>query len=113
MISPYRGGGLAVMRLQLAGVLCALSLVAGCASQTGVVPNGQGGYLIAKQAATGFPGLGNLKAEAMGEANQYCQNQGREFLLTNEMETQPPYLLGNYPRAEISFQCVPPQPPRR
>jgi hypothetical protein len=84
-------------------------LVAGCASQTGVVPNGQGGYLIAKQAATGFPGLGNLKAEAMGEANQYCQGQGREFL----METQPPYLLGNYPRAEISFQCVPPQSPRR
>src|ERR1700731_2645156 len=63
----------------------------------------QGGYLIAKQASTGFPGLGNLKAEAMGEANQYCQSQGREFLLTNEMETQPPYLLGNYPRAEISF----------
>jgi hypothetical protein len=47
------------MHLQLAGVFCALSLVvAGCASQTGVVPNGQGGYLIAKQAATGFPGLG-------------------------------------------------------
>ena len=113
MISPYRGG-LAVMRLRLAGVFCALSLVVvGCASQTGVVPNGQGGYLIAKQAATGFPGLGNLKAEAMGEANQYCQSQGREFLLTNEMETQPPYLLGNYPRAEISFQCVPPQSPRR
>jgi hypothetical protein len=59
------------------------------------------------------PGLGNLKAEAMGEANQYCQSQGREFLLTNEMETQPPYLLGNYPRAEISFQCAPPLPPRR
>jgi hypothetical protein len=103
------------MRLQLAGGFCALSalILAGCASQTGVVPNGQGGYLIAKQAATGFPGLGNLKAEAMGEANQYCQNQGREFLLTNETETQPPYLLGNYPRAEISFQCVPPQAPRR
>jgi hypothetical protein len=101
------------MRLRLAGVFCAALLVAGCASQTGVVPNGQGGYLIAKQAATGFPGLGNLKAEAMGEANQHCQSQGREFLLTNEMETQPPYLLGNYPRAEISFQCVPPQSPRR
>ena len=61
------------MRLQLAGVFCALSalMVAGCPSQTGVVPNGQGGYLIAKQAATGFPGLGNLKAEAMGEAIQW------------------------------------------
>jgi hypothetical protein len=103
------------MRQQLAGVFCALStlMVAGCASQTGVVPNGQGGYLIAKQAATGLPGLGNLKAEAMVEANQYCQSQGREFLLTSETETQPPYLLGNYPRAEIGFQCVPPQLPRR
>src|ERR1022692_4168157 len=84
--SPHRG--LSVMRQQLAGVLCALStlMVAGCASQTGVVPNGQGGYLIAKQAATGLPGLGNLKAEAMVEANQYCQSQGREFLLTSETE---------------------------
>jgi hypothetical protein len=114
MISPYPGGA-AVMRLQWAGGFCALFafMVAGCASQTGVVPNGQGGYLIAKQAATGLPGLGNLKAEAMGEANQYCQGQGREFLLTNEMETQPPYLLGNYPRTEISFQWAPPQAPRR
>jgi hypothetical protein len=69
------------MRLRLAGVFCALStlMVAGCASQTGVVPNGQGGYLIAKQASTGLPGLGNLKAEAMGEANQYCQSQAASF----------------------------------
>ena len=77
------------MRLQSAGGFCALTalMVAGCASQTGVVPNGPG------QAATGFPEIGNLKAEAMGEANQYCQSQGREFLLTNEMETQPPQPL--------------------
>jgi hypothetical protein len=47
-----------------------------------VVPNGQGGYLIAKQAATGFPGLGNLKAEALQEANQQCQSEGREVSLT-------------------------------
>jgi hypothetical protein len=62
--------------------------------------------LIAKQAATGFPGLGNLKAEALQEANQYCASQGREFLLRNVTETQPPYVLGNYPRSEIEFQCV-------
>lgn len=99
------------MRFFVAVALCAA--LAGCASHTGVVPNGQGGYLIAKQAATGFPGLGILKAEAMGEANQYCASQGREFLLTNFTETQPPYLLGNYPRAEIDFQCVAPQTPKR
>jgi hypothetical protein len=80
--------------------------LAGCASHSGVVPNGEGGYSISKQAATGFPGLGNIKADLMQEANQYCLSQGREFLLTNSTETQPPYLLGNYPRAEINFRCV-------
>jgi hypothetical protein len=87
-------------------VLLALA-VSGCASHTGVVPNGAGGYMIAKQQATGWPGLGNLKAEAMQEASDYCVSQGREFVLTRETETQPPYILGNYPRAEIEFQCVP------
>lgn len=82
-------------------------VLTGCASNTGVVPNGQGGYLIAKQAATGLPGLGNLKAEALQEASQHCADQGREFLLTNATETQPPYIVGNYPRAEIEFRCIP------
>jgi hypothetical protein len=100
-------------QMRISGVAALCAALAGCASHTGVVPNGQGGYLIAKQAATGFPGLGNLKAEAMGEASQYCVSQGREFLLTNAAETQPPYLLGNYPRAEIDFQCVAPQAPKR
>jgi hypothetical protein len=39
----FRGAG--VMRLQLAGGFCVALLMAGCASQTGVVPNGQGGLL--------------------------------------------------------------------
>jgi hypothetical protein len=81
--------------------------VAGCASNTGVVPNGQGSYIVAKQAATGFPGLGNLKADALAEANNYCTQQGRgqELIVTRQTETQPPYVLGNYPRAEIEFRC--------
>jgi hypothetical protein len=71
------------------------------------VPNGQGSYIIAKQAATGFPGLGNLKGEALAEASRYCgqQGQGQELFVTRTTETQPPYVLGNYPRAEIEFRC--------
>lgn len=79
--------------------------LAGCAAQSGVVPIGQGHYLVSKQAATGFPGLGNLKGEAMQEANQHCRGEGREFVLINSTETQPPYAMGNYPRVEIEFSC--------
>jgi len=94
------------MKYFLFYAVSALAL-SGCASQSGVVPNGQGGYVIAKQAATGFPGIGNLKTDAMTEAGQYCAAQGREFVLTNAKETQPPYVMGNYPRAEIEFKCAP------
>lgn len=86
-------------------VLVALGSV-GCASNTGVVPAGGDTYLIAKQAATGFPGLGNLKGEALQEANQYCVRDGKSMEVVNTSETKPPYLLGNYPRAEVQFRCV-------
>jgi hypothetical protein len=104
MMPAGEGAG---MTYRSAAALLALAL-AGCAANSGVAPDGQGGYMIQKQAATGFPGPGSIKADVMREANDYCVAQGREFLLTNVIETQPPFVLGNYPRAEINFKCVPP-----
>ena len=97
-----------MMRRSVAILLTTAAALAGCASHSGVVPTGQGSYMISKQAATGFPGLGNLKAEALQEANQQCLGEGRELLVTKSTETQPPYALGNYPRVEIEFRCVDP-----
>ena len=83
-----------------------VAVLSGCASNTGVVPIGTGNYTIAKQQATGFPGLGNLRAEIIAEATAYCANRGAAFELLDVHETQPPYILGNYPRSEIQFTCV-------
>ena len=81
-------------------------LLAGCASHTGIVPMGQNNYMLAKQQATGFPGLGNLKAEIITEGLAQCTSQGKEFEHVSSQETQPPYIFGNYPRAEIVFKCL-------
>ncbi len=78
----------------------------GCASNSGVVPIGPDTFMISKQAATGFPGLGNLKADALKEANQYCIDHGKHLRVVNTSETSPPYVFGNYPRAEIEFMCL-------
>ena len=78
----------------------------GCASHTGVIPMGKDTFMIAKQQATGFPGLGNMKAEIIGEGSMYCSGQGKEFQIVSTHETQPPYILGNYPRSEIQFMCI-------
>src|SRR6267143_2968509 len=77
-----------------------------CASHTGVVPMGKDTYMISKQQATGFPGLGNMKAEIIAEGSQYCAELGKEFQIVSTQETQPPYVLGNYPRSEIQFMCL-------
>lgn len=89
-------------------VICAFSLILfnGCASHTGVIPVGSDTYMIAKQQATGFPGLGNLRSEIINEGTQFCLRQEKDFKLVGVEETQPPYILGNYPRSEIHFKCI-------
>jgi hypothetical protein len=44
----YAFWGVAMHLVTAGSLVCALAALSGCASQTGVVPNGQGGYLIAK-----------------------------------------------------------------
>lgn len=75
-------------------------------AHTAVVPMGQGNYMVARQAAMGFLGLGNLKTEVLTEANQHCVKQSKSMQVLNSTETAPPYILWNYPRAEVQFACV-------
>ena len=86
-------------------VLSATVLLAACAASSSSVPIGRDTYMISKQAATGFSGLGNLKAEALGEANGKCSSMGKSMELIGATESKPPYILGNYPRVEIQFSC--------
>lgn len=87
--------------------MVALSFIAtGCTAQSGIVTLGQDQYFVSRQAATGFSGLGTLKADALSQAGAHCAAQQREVLVTSEKETQPPYILGNFPRIEIKFSCV-------
>jgi hypothetical protein len=68
---------------------------------------GQGNYLVSRQAATGFSGSGTLKADALREANQYCAGQQKDLNVVSMHEAEPPFLLGNFPKAEVQFTCAP------
>lgn len=85
--------------------------LAGCASNSGVVRIGPDTYMVSRQAATGFMGLAKIKAKAFGEANAYCDKQGRIAQVTHTRDSSPPYILGNYPRSEIEFMCLRPGDP--
>jgi hypothetical protein len=86
--------------------LMPLFLLASCASNSGVVPIGPDTFFVSRQAATGFSGSGTLKAEALQEANQYCVSQKKALRVTNTVEAQPPFVMGNFPKAEVQFMCL-------
>lgn len=81
-------------------------LLVGCASNSGIVPIGSDTYMVSRQAATGFSGSGTLKAEAFQEANQYCISQKKKLQVVRTSEAQPPYVFGNFPKAEVQFMCL-------
>lgn len=81
------------------------STVCGCATNSGVVATGADTYFVSRQ-GTGFSGMGTLKAEAMGEAGQFCGAKGLVPQVTQESEAKPPFVLGNYPRVEVQFRCI-------
>ena len=56
--------------------------------------------------ATGFTGLGTLKAEAMREGAVFCGAMSKEFELVSEDNSEGLQVLGNFPWVEITFVCV-------
>lgn len=87
-------------------IIIAVAAIAGCASNSGVVPGGSGTFNITKQAATGFSGIGDLKAEAYKEASAHCGQSKKDFEVVNYDETKGPYLLGKFPRVDLTFKCI-------
>ena len=81
-------------------------VLSACASNSGVVQMGNDTYFISKQAATGFTGLGSLRGDAMRDAYSQCSKTDKSVEVTNTDQSNPPYLLGNFPRVDITFRCV-------
>ena len=87
-------------------ILLFVVALGGCASNSGIIPIGKDTYMVTRQAATGFSGSGTLKAEAFQEANAHCNSQGKSLQVISTNEAQPPFVFGNYPKAEVQFMCL-------
>ena len=95
----------------LLNAFVALACFAGCASNSGIRPMGANTYIVTRQAATGFSGAGTLKADAISEAAKYCEAQGKVMKIVAVTEAKPPYILGNFPKAEVVFKALNPGDP--
>jgi len=83
-------------------------IVSGCATATtGPVPAGKNTYVMSRQEGAFPSGNEPLLAEVLGEASAFCTHQDKEVKLITSSENSGPYILGNYPKATITFSCVP------
>jgi hypothetical protein len=66
---------------------------------------GQDVYRVSAQGAT-FTSISGLRAEVENRAYKFCERQGKGMTVLGEKISQPPYILGNFPRIEIVFAVV-------
>ena len=91
---------------KLASVIFVSLITVGCASNSGVVQVGENTYMVSRLAASGFSGMGTLKADAMKEAYSECQKTGKDVEMIEAIDAKPPYIFGNFPKTEVHFKCI-------
>jgi hypothetical protein len=66
-------------------------------------------YRVFIQGATGFVSMSAVRDDAEQRAAAFCRLKGdRRWDAIEETTANPPYILGNFPRIEIVFQCLTP-----
>ena len=82
-------------------------LAIGCATTTtGPTPVGDYKYVMSRQEGAFPSGSEPLLQEVLEQADRFCKSLNRKLELLESRENPGPYILGNYPKATITFKCV-------
>jgi hypothetical protein len=73
---------------------------------TGSGTPGAEAYRIFVQGATGFVPIQSVRDDAELRAKDFCGRKHQTMESLAETTAKPPYILGNFPRVEIVFDCV-------
>jgi hypothetical protein len=64
-------------------------------------------YRVFQQAATGLVPSFVVRNEVEEQAVKHCEKSGNVLKILQERVSTPPHILGNWPRAELLFVCIP------
>ncbi|MBS0339622.1 MAG: SHOCT domain-containing protein [Proteobacteria bacterium] len=63
-------------------------------------------FRLFQQGATGYVSLQSVRDDVEQRADKFCERKGLGMRAVRETTSTPPFILGNFPRAELVFQCV-------
>ena len=85
-------------------IACGLIFLAGCAAtNSGVIPVGNGTFMVSRQAGAFPSGKEPLLAEALAEANAMCASIRKSIKIISTNENM--QAIGNFPKASVVFSC--------
>ncbi|NNM68958.1 MAG: hypothetical protein HKM00_03140 [Gallionella sp.] len=86
-------------------VILMAALLSGCATHSGVIPEGKEGYLILLSGGYGFASATDLKIAAHKEANAFCAGLNKRPETLSEKNAQPG-ILSDFSEEELKFRCI-------
>jgi len=79
--------------------------LSGCASNSGIIPDGKDSYIVIVSGGHRFASTGDLKIEAYKEANAFCKKFDKQIETIVEKTIQAG-VLANSSEIELKFKCI-------
>lgn len=70
-------------------------------------------YRVYQRGGSGFVPINAVRNAAEERAETFARRQGRYMVVLGDKIASPPYILGNFPRAEVIFALTDKMPARR
>ena len=102
-----RAWGDQYMRFLAIVALCAA--LGGCATSTGILPAGPDTYTISERYAPIRGGSDEAERDALTKANEFCSQQGRQFVPNNMGQTAGMMNQNTTTGYAVTFKCLLPQ----
>lgn len=99
------------MKLQLVLAAALATACAGCASSTGILPAGPDTYTLSERFAPVRGGGDEAERVALTKANEYCAQQGRQFVPAMMGASGVPAGVYGQTGYSVTFKCLQPNDP--
>jgi hypothetical protein len=96
--------------MRILGIVALCAALGGCASSTGILPAGPDTYTITERYAPIRGGSDEAERGALTKANEFCGQQGRQFV-PNNMSQSAGIVSSNNTGYTVTFKCLLPNDP--
>lgn len=85
-------------------LVCVIMSVMGCSKSTGVLPLGEGRYIVSTDIDTGFYGQSDAIKKSIENATLYCNSLNKDILVEDIKNTES--YNSSSSNSTVIFQCI-------